>query len=127
MRPQAHRKELSVNKIKAQLRRARFILSKDGVGADVRQEAERQEAALLADLQRAEERAAVARTAQRYHKVKFIERTKVERQVAKLKRRLAEAEGKEKKKIAAQIVDARVLLHYIIVRMRLCPPDLILR
>lgn len=126
MRPQAHRKELSVNKIKAQLRRARFILSKDGVGADVRQEAERQEAALLADLQRAEERAAVARTAQRYHKVKFIERTKVERQVAKLKRRLAEAEGKEKK-IAAQIVDARVLLHYIIVRMCLCPPDLILR
>lgn len=128
-RPQAKKKSLSVSKLKRELRRVRFLLSKDTIGADARVEAERLEASLTADLVLAEEQARVAHTAQRYHKIKFIERTKVERTLAKLKRQLGSAgfsaersNGTQSTRqltepastLQSRIQDARILLHYIL-------------
>ncbi|KAI9454948.1 hypothetical protein F5148DRAFT_1227635 [Russula earlei] len=104
-----------VSKIKSALRQTRRLLAKEGLGADVRIEAERKLAALEADLTVAE-RAKKERTlATRYHKVKFFDRQKLLRKIKQTKKRIEDAEitSKVRKSLKGQLFDLRVDLNYV--------------
>ncbi|KAH6910414.1 hypothetical protein BKA70DRAFT_1147429 [Coprinopsis sp. MPI-PUGE-AT-0042] len=101
-------------KIKGALRQARRLLAKDKLAADKRVETERRIKALEAELEQAEHAEKERAMAVRYHKVKFFERKKVTRKLTQIKKRMQSAEGSEKEELAAQLLEERVNLNYIL-------------
>ncbi|KAF8483905.1 hypothetical protein DFH94DRAFT_725182 [Russula ochroleuca] len=106
---------LGVSKIKSALRQTRRLLAKEGIGADVRLEAERKLKALEADLVVAERTNKERALATRYHKVKFFDRQKLLRKIRQTKRRLEDEEisSKVRKALKAELFDLRVDLNYV--------------
>ncbi|KAN0125513.1 DUF2361 domain containing protein [Russula decolorans] len=106
---------LGVSKIKSALRQTRRLLAKEGLGADVRIEAERKLKALEADLVVAERANKERALATRYHKVKFFDRQKLLRKIRQTKSQLEDENisSKVRKALKVELFDLRVDLNYV--------------
>lgn len=106
---------VGVSKIKSALRQTRRFLAKEGLGADVRIEAERKLKALEGDLVVAETANKERALATRYHKVKFFDRRKLLRKISQTKRQLEDEEisSKVRKARKAELFELRVDLNYV--------------
>jgi len=101
-------------KLKSSLRQAKRLLAKENLAADKRVEAERRVKALEAELEQADQSQKERAMAVRYHKVKFFERQKVMRKLKKLKKQLDSNDEKNHTQVAAQLLEERVNLNYIL-------------
>lgn len=85
------------SKIKSSIRQTKRLLSKPNLAPGTKIEAERRLKSLEADLEAVSRKQVEKHRASRYHKVKFVERQKLVRQIARCKRNLARLEsGKSK-------------------------------
>ena len=108
---------LSVNALKSSLRQTRRLLAKPRLAEDVKLEAERRLKSLEADLDKAQHVQTERKNAGRYHKVRFLERRKLEKLIRRRKREVEKGElsTEEKKKAEVDIEQYRVLLNYVLV------------
>lgn len=121
-------KATGVNKVKGAIRQTKRLLAKvrapltqDSITPGARIEAERRLVALQRELDEKEQAGKERNLASRYHKVKFFgtsyahaERQKIHRRIRQLSR--AVREHPKDKAARAALHEARVLLHYVMVR-----------
>ncbi|SJX61098.1 uncharacterized protein SRS1_12323 [Sporisorium reilianum f. sp. reilianum] len=81
------------SKIKASIRQTKRLLAKPNLAPGTKIEAERRLKALEADLEVASRKQVEKSRASRYHRVKFVERQKLVRRIARCKRNLARLES----------------------------------
>lgn len=103
-----------VNKIKAAIRQTKRLLSKEKILASARSDAERRLIALEDELNRREFAQKERKNATRYHKVRFFERQKLTRRIAKLKKEMEKNEENEIAQLQANLQEARILLNYVL-------------
>lgn len=107
---------IGVNKIKAALRQTKRLLAKEKLSASSRQDAERKLAALEDELERRSSAQKERKNAQRYHKIRFFERQKLTRRIAKAKRTLSEESltDQQRKEAEESLLSNRILLNYVL-------------
>lgn len=81
------------SKIKASIRQTKRLLAKPNLAPGTKIEAKRRLKSLEADLEQASRKQVEKSRASRYHQVKFVERQKLVRRIAKCKRNLAKLES----------------------------------
>ncbi|KDN47168.1 hypothetical protein K437DRAFT_267942 [Tilletiaria anomala UBC 951] len=111
----AAKPHLSINQVKSSLRQTKRLLAKSNLAENVKLEAERRLAALENDLEKAQGVQLEKKNAERYHKVKFFERRKLERRIGKSKKALTLASDTHAKEAAeVNLYNDRVLLNYVL-------------
>ncbi len=94
-KPQSSNGLPGASKIKASIRQTKRLLAKPNLAPGTKIEAERRLKSLESDLELASRKQVEKSRASRYHRVKFVERQKLVRRIARCKRTLAKLESGE--------------------------------
>ncbi|KZT34615.1 hypothetical protein SISSUDRAFT_966253, partial [Sistotremastrum suecicum HHB10207 ss-3] len=105
-----------VQKVKSSIRQAKRLLAKDNIPADLRLETERRLKALEGDLEAAERSRKERTMVLRYRRVKFFDKQKLCRKIAKTKKLLSSAETRDADRPVLEdtLFSLRVDLNYVL-------------